>query len=61
MDQRLLEWADRLDHDGWAACLLDSEQTLVWVSRELQRFLDETDEDRLGYGQHIAMALVGDT
>ena len=55
------DWADRLDHDGWAACLLDGRQNLVWVSREMRQFLDEQDEERLGYGRHFAEALLSDT
>lgn len=61
MDRRLRAWADRLDHDGWAACLLDPQRVLVWVSHEMKEFLDETDEHRLGYGEHFASALTSQT
>lgn len=61
MDPRLAEWIAALGPDRWAAFLLDAEDRLVWVSAELQAFLDEHDEGRLGYGRHIVTAFLSPT
>jgi class 3 adenylate cyclase len=52
-DPRLAAIAESLEGTRWAAEIWDAEWRLVWVSRETKLFLDEEDEDALGYGRHI--------
>lgn len=56
MDQRLAQWVTWLDATGWPALVLDSANTLVWMSDEFKRFLRETDDERVGVGHHIVEA-----
>ena len=55
-DPRLAAIAESLGKTRGAAALCDSEWTLVWVSDELKRLLDEWDETKLGYGRHVIEA-----
>jgi class 3 adenylate cyclase len=52
-DDRLNEVALELAKTGWAACILDADLQLMWVSDELKALLGESDEAKLGYGHHI--------
>jgi class 3 adenylate cyclase len=61
MDERLEACVAELDTNRWAALLLDSEYRLVWISEEMKGFLGEHDETKLGYGEHIAEAMLTDT
>jgi hypothetical protein len=58
-DPRLAEWADHIERLQWSAAILDADWNLRWVSSELKGFIG-TDESQLGYGLHIAEALLGD-
>lgn len=53
LDPSLAAVADSLEGTRWGAEIWDAEWRLVWVSEETKRFLDEDDEDVLGYGRHI--------
>jgi hypothetical protein len=57
---RLREFADAFTALRWAAFLLDSEWRLVWVSDELKEFIRAAPESDLGYGLHMAEALLKD-
>jgi class 3 adenylate cyclase len=61
MDERLGEWAGHIEKLRWSAMILDAEWRFVWASRELKAFVGEEDEERLGYGKHIAEAFLSDT
>jgi class 3 adenylate cyclase len=59
-DPRLAEWADHIERLQWSAAILDADWNLRWVSRELKGFVGTEDESELGYGLHIAEALLSD-
>ncbi|MFN2594683.1 MAG: adenylate/guanylate cyclase domain-containing protein [Actinomycetota bacterium] len=56
IDPELLEVANSLEATKWACLICDSQWHLVWVSNELKYLLGETDEQKLGIGQHIYAA-----
>lgn len=57
MDPRIAQVAQGLATGAGRVCfLLDAENRLVWVSRELRGFLGATDDTSLGVGQHLASA-----
>jgi class 3 adenylate cyclase len=60
-DPRLAEWVKWLEPTRWPALICDSKWRLVWVSDELKAFLRESDEQKLGYGRHLAQAFFGDS
>ena len=52
-DPRLASVAEAFELTRWAACLYDDNWRLRWVSPELMKLMGESDERKLGYGQHI--------
>ena len=52
-DPELAHWATLIDELRWAGFLLDHDFRLAWTSPDLERFLDSTAEEELGYGLHI--------
>ena len=46
--------AAELERTRWAANAFDAEWRLAWVSQELKVLLGEEDEEKLGYGRHVA-------
>jgi class 3 adenylate cyclase len=60
-DPRLAEVVKQLEGPRWAAFLVDCNWRIVWVADELKAFLGESDETKLGYGLHVAEALLSDT
>ena len=46
-----------LEETGWAAALVDSEWTLVWVSDQLRLFMGGARDAELGIGRHFCEAL----
>jgi class 3 adenylate cyclase len=57
VDPELRELAAELERLRWAFDIYDSGWRLVYVSNELKTMLREEDEERLGYGHHIAHVL----
>ena len=56
-DPELAHWAELVSGLRWAGFLLDRDQRLVWVSKDLQRFMGSPPEGELGYGLHVLEAL----
>jgi class 3 adenylate cyclase len=54
----LADWADQLETLQWSAALVDPDWSLAWVTTELKGFLGVSDDTNLGYGKHIAEALL---
>ena len=52
----LAHWAGLIEQLRWAGLLLDRDFRLVWVSPDLQRFLDSHAENEMGYGLHVLEA-----
>ena len=53
MHPELARITEALDGMDVAAVITDTEWQLVWVSSEMKVLLNEHDEDKLGYGNHI--------
>ncbi|MBW3588302.1 MAG: adenylate/guanylate cyclase domain-containing protein [Actinobacteria bacterium] len=60
-DPRLRQMAETLERTRLTAALCDHEWRLVWVSAELKKMLDEQDEGKLGYGNHIVECFLSET
>ena len=52
-DSRLQDLVARLEEGGLAAYVWDAGWRLVWVSSGMRALLGESDDERLGIGQHI--------
>jgi class 3 adenylate cyclase len=55
-DQELAHWASLIEDLRWAGFLLDRDLRLVWVSPDIERFLDSPPEEELGFGLHVVEA-----
>src|SRR4051812_5563530 len=60
MDQRLQAYADAISTLSWAAMLLDAEDRVLWLSEDFKHFVHESDETKLGLGEHVAVAMLQD-
>lgn len=61
VEPQLRDFADTFSALRWSAMLLDAEWRLVWASDELKQFIRATDDSDLGFGLHVAEALLKDT
>lgn len=61
LDPRLQAYADAIARLEWSALLLDDDWRLVWTSDELNTFMRVNEDSDLGFGLHIAEALLKDT
>ena len=49
-DDRLKEWAKRIEEVNWAAVILDSETRVVYISDEAKNFVQTEEKNDLGLG-----------
>jgi class 3 adenylate cyclase len=59
-DPRLNDYAECFEALRWSALIIDADWTLVWASEHLKEFIRATDGSDLGFGLHIAEALLKD-
>ncbi|MDQ3963407.1 MAG: adenylate/guanylate cyclase domain-containing protein [Actinomycetota bacterium] len=60
IDPRLAAWIVELEKIHAAGLVIDADWRLVWASDYWKGFLDETDDDKVGVGRHIAECLMSD-
>ncbi len=56
INPRLQSWIRYLERTGWAAFVLDDNYRVVWVSDELNSFLEASEPEELGIGKHMIEA-----
>lgn len=59
-DPRLARYAECFTALEWAVMMLDANWRLVWASDELRQFIRASREDDVGYGLHVAEAILRD-